>query len=207
MYTPPAFRLADRSRALEIAAAYPFGVFAAALDGGIEITHLPMKLREEASGLRLIGHVAKANPLVRAFAAGSVGTAVFSGPHAYISPDWYAAENQVPTWNYVAVHVSGPLSPITGDDDLKDLLAELTDPNERDLSPKPAWTHGKMPEDLLGRMLKGIVGFEMRVESLIAKSKLGQNKTKADILGAITGLEARGGAGDLATAALMRETL
>ena len=207
MYTPPAFHLTDRSRALKIAAEHPFGVFAAALDGGIEITHMPMKLSEGATGLRLIGHVAKANPLVRAFEAGAIGTAVFSGPHAYISPDWYAAENQVPTWNYVAVHVSGPLSPITGEDAMKDLLAELTDPNESDLAPKPAWTHGKMPQDLLGRMLKGIVGFEMRVESLIAKSKLGQNKAKADTLGAIAGLEARGGAGDLATAALMRETL
>jgi transcriptional regulator len=87
------------------------------------------------------------------------------------------------------------------------LLAELTLPHEADLAPKPAWTHGKMPEDLLGRMLKGIVGFEMRVETLTAKSKLGQNKPKADTEGAIAGLEARGGAGDLATAALMRETL
>lgn len=207
MYTPPAFKLTDRARALEIALEHPFGVFAAILDGGIEITHLPMKLSEEAAGLRLVGHVARANPLVRAIEAGSIGTAVFSGPHAYISPDWYESENQVPTWNYVAVHVSGPLSAITEDDALKDLLAELTAPHEGDLAPKPAWTHGKMPVDLLGRMLKGIVGFEMRVENLIAKTKLGQNKAAADSLGAITGLEARGGSGDLATAALMRESL
>ena len=207
MYTPAAFHLSDKTRALEVAAEYPFGVFVATLDGSIEITHLPMKLSEGPTGLRLIGHVAKANPLVRAFEARTVGTAVFSGPHAYISPDWYAAENQVPTWNYVAVHVSGPLAPITDDDALKDLLAELTDPNEGALAPKPAWTHGKMPQDQLARMLKGIVGFEMRVESLVAKSKLGQNKATADTLGAIAGLEARGGAGDLATAILMRETL
>jgi transcriptional regulator len=207
MYTPPAFRLEDTSRALEIAAAYPFGVFAALLDGEIEVTHLPMKLSETPAGLRLIGHVAKANPLVKSITAGATGTAVFSGPHAYISPDWYAEGNLVPTWNYVAVHVSGPLLPITDDEALKDLLAALTLPQETDLAPKPAWTHGKMPEDLLGRMLKGIVGFEMRVETLTAKTKLSQNRSKADIAGAIEGLEARGGAGDIATAALMREML
>jgi transcriptional regulator len=215
MYTPPAFRLQDRDLALQVVEENPFGMLAALIGGGdrgvgetgvgeIEITHIPMQVSADGEALRVIGHVARGNPLVRAFEAGAVGTAVFSGPHAYISPDWYAAEDQVPTWNYVAVHFKGRLTPITDPEALRGLLSELVASQETVLAPKRPWDHTMMPDGLMDRMMKGIVGFSMAVATIEAKAKMAQNKRPEDRDGAIGGLTARGDPGSVATAEWMR---
>src|SRR3546814_1620967 len=94
---------------------HPFAILAAATGpGAVEITHLPILVDRDGEVVTLRGHVARANPMARLIADSTPqaplhATAVFAGPQAYVSPDWYETENQVPTWNYLAVHASGAL--------------------------------------------------------------------------------------------------
>jgi len=207
MYTPPAFALRDDALTLQLCRDHAFGMLIATVEAdgapAVEIAHLPMLVEGTDRPVRVLGHVAKGNPIRHALLAGGRGTAVFSGPHAYISPDWYAAEDQVPTWNYLAVHLHGRFEPVTESGDLARLLAAITAPHENDLAPKRPWTQDKMSDGLMERMMKGIVGFRLLVERVEAKAKLSQNKKAPDLDGAIAGLTDRGGPGDLATAAWM----
>lgn len=199
MYIPPAFRFDDRDAAIETMRDNPFALLVVATARGeLEITHLPVLLDVEGDALTLRGHVSKANPAAALIAGATAGepvraTVVFSGPHAYVSPDWYEAENQVPTWNYVAVHASGPLQHVAEPAEVERLLADLSAVHEAALAPKKPWTLGKMAPGLLERMMKGIVAFRLPVDRLEAKAKLSQNKGEADRGGVVAALEALGG--------------
>jgi transcriptional regulator len=125
------------------------------------------------------------------------------GPDSYVSPDWYGSEDQVPTWNYVAVEAEGTARPLS-EAELADLLDALSAAHEARLAPKPPWTRGKMSPGRFEAMLKAIVGYELRIEALRGTRKLGQNKKGAELAGAIAGLEASGHA-DIA--ALMHSSL
>jgi len=200
MYIPPAFRLQDRAATLAVMRDNAFAVLVAHQDEHVEITHLPLMVEERGGDLVIRGHVARANPIVALIEGGAAATAVFTGPHAYISPDWYGIHNQVPTWNYVAVHASGRLSAVTETEATVDLLADLSAENEAPLAPKTPWTHDKMRDGLMTRMVKGVLAFELPVDRLEAKAKLSQNKKPEDVGRAVAGLRGRGGPGDLATA-------
>lgn len=203
MYIPPAFRLDDTEAALKVMRENPFAVLVAHRADTVEISHLPLMVVARESGLVVRGHVARANAMVAMIEDGAAATAVFGGAHAYISPDWYASENQVPTWNYVAVHAAGRLEALHDPAAVAALLTDLSVENEVPLAPKAPWLPAKMTDGLLERMMKGILAFELPVERLEAKAKLSQNKKSEDIAGAVDGLRSRGGAGDLATADLM----
>lgn len=203
MYIPPAFRLEDRSAIVTVMRDHAFAVLVAHGEAAVEITHLPLLVEERQGDLVIRGHVARANPMVAMIEAGAQATAVFSGPHAYISPDWYASADQVPTWNYVAVHAGGRLVAVPEAESTTALLADLSSENEMPLAPKTPWSHEKMPDGLMARMMKGILAFELPIERLEAKAKLSQNKKPEDIAGAVAGLRLRGGLGDLAMATWM----
>ena len=113
-----------------------------------------------------------------------------AGPDAYISPDWYVSSNQVPTWNYVAVHVTGTAAPMDASR-LRDHVDRLSALFERRL-PKPPWTSAKMDPARLAAMLKAIVGMTITVEALEGQWKLGQRKGLGDHEGAVAGLRSRG---------------
>lgn len=213
MYIPPAFRLADHAAALEVMRRHPFALLVLATGAGeTEIAHLPLLIDIDGEGegavLWVRGHVAKANPVARLVAGSSTdapvrATAVFTGPNAYVSPDWYAAEHQVPTWNYLAVHASGPLTAIDAPDAVDAVLADLSAVHEAALAPKRPWTLDKMPGGLIERMRKGLTAFRFPVDRLEPKAKLSQNKGAADRGGVVAALDARGGDA-AATAAWMR---
>ena len=100
----------DREQALTLIEQYSFGTLVTADGTSREATHLPFVVDRHADGsATLLGHVARANPHARAIESGAAALAIFTGPHAYVSPRWYAAGGAVPTWNYAAVHVSGAL--------------------------------------------------------------------------------------------------
>lgn len=209
MYTPPAFRLADRAAALELMRAHPFAMLVAATGpGAVEITHLPILVDVDGDSLTLRGHVAKANPMSGLIAGSTAApvraTVVFSGPQAYVSPDWYATENQVPTWNYLAVHASGALEHIADPAAFEALLADLSAEHEAVLAPKRPWTMDKMLPGTVGRMMKGITGFRLTVDLLEAKAKLSQNKNAVDHGGVVAALDALDRPDTVATAAWMR---
>jgi transcriptional regulator len=126
------------------------------------------------------------------------------GPHAYVSPDWYGSDGLVPTWNYIAVEGAGRVRRLS-DAGLRRFLSDLSAREESALTPKPAWTIGRVPPERLDLLLNAIAGFELVFETLEGKTKLSQNRDEADRKGAMRGLEQRGDAASLAVAAAMRE--
>jgi transcriptional regulator len=152
------------------------------IDGPM-VVHVPVVVRAPD---RILFHVARGN---RATASLDGARALLSclGPDAYVSPDWYGTKEQVPTWNYVAVEAEGTLHRLD-DEGLTALLDALSEAHEARLAPKPVWTRDKMSPSRFGAMLKAIVGFELRIETLRGTRKLGQHKNEAEREGAADGL-------------------
>lgn len=191
LYTPNSFRWDDRAAVAALIDAHPFALLLTVTDGcEPAVTHLPL-LRD---GDCLVGHMARANPHWQQFAAGRT-LAVFQGPHAYVSPRWYVEPaEQVPTWNFAAVHLSGRVEVLTPAE-AGEAVRVLTRRFDPGFVPAP----GRV-EQLLG----GIVAFRLHIERVEAKNKMNQNKTAADRAGVIAGLRATGRPEDAAVAAWMQ---
>lgn len=165
-------------------------------DGVVVATHLPLTYHPEEAVLR--GHVARANGHWHQFETPGPALAIFSGPHAYVSPRWYQPAPSVPTWNYEAVHVYGTARLVEGEAALRSILETLSAQYD------PAWPVAALPEKYLAGMMRGIVGIELAIERIEAKRKLSQNRSAADVAGVIAALE--GGTDmDRAVAAAMRQ--
>ena len=172
MYVPPHFAETDPAKLFDFIEANSFGLLVSRADGRPFASHLPLLLDRHAGPHgRLVGHVARAHPQWRG-AAGPEVLAVFSGPHAYISPTWYEAERAVPTWNYVAVHVYGTLHLVEEHDALLDIVRDMVRFYEQAM-PRP-WDFDPA-SDYANKMLQGIVGFRVEVTRVEGKWKLGQN--------------------------------
>jgi transcriptional regulator len=157
---------------------------------------------------RLLLHMARANEHWRSIDPGAPALAIVAGPQAYVSPAWYATKQEhgrvVPTWNYSAVHLSGT---VTVHDDphwVRDLVERLTDLHETG-RPDP-WAVSDAPATYVDKMLRAIVGLELRVERVEAKAKLSQNRSDEDRTGVVAGLESEGAARDRAVARAMRDS-
>jgi transcriptional regulator len=177
MYVPAAFRVEDTSSLYGAIEAYSFATVVTVADDVPFATHVPLLLEQRADGPALLGHVARANPHWRRFDGSRQALAIFHGPHAYISPSWYATQPAVPTWNYVAVHAYG--APCVRDDEtwVSQLLDRLVAKYESAL-PEP-WS-GDLPGAFRQRMIRAVVGFEMPIERIEGKFKVGQNRPAAD---------------------------
>jgi len=191
LFIPSSFRIDDRDTLFAFIGRYGFATLVTPLDGSPFASHLPLLLDRETD--LLLGHVSRANPHWAAFAAGAESLAVFAGPHAYVSPTWYATAPAVPTWNYAAVHVYGVprlLSPERTRE-----VVDLTVQKYEGSRPAP-WAD-EMPEDLRGKLLAGIVGFELPISRIEGKFKLGQNRSAADQAGMLAGLRGDGAEANL----------
>lgn len=173
-------------------------------DGPPNATLLPVLWRGDA----VIAHMAKANPHWRSIAEGDPGLLVVAGPEAYVSPSWYPSKAEhgrvVPTWNYVAVQLSGTLHLHTEPSWLLEAVRALTDRHEsrRD----EPWSVTDAPADFTSSKLRAIVGIEMVVDRVEGKAKLSQNRSAADRGGVIAGLRAEpDGRGAAAVAAAMEQ--
>jgi transcriptional regulator len=146
----------------------------------LRITHIPCFMdRGKGEYGTIFGHISRNNEQSKAFDNTQQAVIVFRGPHSYISPTWYAKSDMaVPTWNFGVVHASGRLRPITEKPELHGLLAKLIDKNE-DYS-KSTYNFAKLPDSYINGMLGGIIGFEMKIELLEGKFKLGQERSDAD---------------------------
>ena len=195
MHPNPAFRQEPDSRSLAFARDRAFGTLIA---GGAEplLSHVPFLLSEDGATAEM--HLVRSNPIARA--GGGAAILAVTGPDAYVSPDWYGVADQVPTWNYVAVHLHGRLEPLP-EDGLRAHLDRLSAAQEGRLLPKPPWTSAKMTPDVLARMMRQIVPFRLIVEEVRATWKLSQNKPRDVRLRAADRLAGRG---DTAMAALVR---
>jgi transcriptional regulator len=203
MYVPAHFKedRVDELHAMMHATA--LGTLVIAGPGGFEASHVPMLIDPEPGPYgTLRGHVARANPQWRD--AGDAkrpavmvqALAMFLGPNAYITPNWYATKKLtgkvVPTWNYTAVHAHGAVTFFDDRDRLLDIVTRLTNLHEgRRTAP---WAVSDAPADYIETMLKAIVGFELPIARLEGKWKLGQNRSAEDYTGVREGLEVEGAA-------------
>jgi len=200
MHPNPAFRYVAQDQNLKFAAERGFGMLAiAGTDGMPLLAHIPFVLDQG----RVLFHLVRSNPIARCLKEPVSAKLAVQGPHSYISPDWYGVEDQVPTWNYVSVHLAGQAQ-LLPQDQLRDILDRLSDRFEQALSPKPVWKTDKMPSDLLDRMMRQIVPCALSIEDVQGTWKLAQNKPEAARLGAAEGVAAQGiGSGLAELAALM----
>lgn len=178
IYIPAAFAGNDRAAIAQLVAGYPFATLITAHSGGSEITHLPLLLVPDREPYgTIIGHLARANTHWEKFAEGCT-TAVFQGPHHYISPAWYAqAEGSVPTWNYAVVHLTGHPE-IVADTAAIDAILDST-VRHFESHHEPAW-EPQLTADALRAMREAIVAFRIPVTHAEAKFKLSQNRSPAD---------------------------
>jgi transcriptional regulator len=174
MHPNPIFRNADAAQSLAFARARSFGALAINAEPAPLFAHIPFLLSETTGHADL--HLVRSNQIARALRDGPIAAKLaVTSSDSYISPDWYGIADQVPTWNYVAVHFTGllELQPI---DTLRDLLDRQSELFEQQLLPKPPWTMGKMTPDVLEKMMRAIVPVRLHIEDMQSTWKLGQNK-------------------------------
>lgn len=186
---------------------HPFATLVSLGADGLIGSHLPMLWDPVPAPFgTLSGHIARPNPQGEGARDGVEALAIFLGPQAYISPNWYPSKREhgkvVPTWNYIAVHAYGPLTIVDDTEWLRLLVTRLTDLHEN-LSAVP-WKVTDAPAAFVDQMLKGIVGIEIPVTRLEGKWKLSQNRPAADQASTVSGLDARGDTASRAIAEAMR---
>jgi transcriptional regulator len=204
MYIPSHFPMADISAVQRHVRRNPFATIAGMCGGELHFAYVPVVLDvvpAPLGGVRF--HLARANPLAK-MEDGAALKLSWLGAHAYISPDWYGSNAQVPTWNYVAVEGTGRVRRLDATE-LRRQIEELSAQEEAALLPKAPWTIAKMEPRQVDKMLTAIAGFQLAFATLEGQAKLSQNKSAADAAGVIGGLQKRGDGASMAVAALMQQ--
>jgi transcriptional regulator len=206
MYLPQVYREERPKVQFDLIRTHPLGLLISSGNGGLMANPIPfVAYPEEGAQGVLRAHVARANPQWAEMASTAECLVVFQGPHAYISPSWYATKatthKVVPTWNYATVHVWG--RPRANEDAswLRRQIDDLTHAHE---GGRPApWEVRDAPADFIAAQLKAIVGIEITITRIEAKWKMSQNRSEPDRRGVATGLRAEGGADKTADANLV----
>ncbi len=173
MHPNPIYRQTAPDRNLAYARDRAFGVLAINGPDGPILAHIPFLLAND--GVTIDLHLVRSNPIARALATPQQATIAVSGPDSYISPDFYGAPDQVPTWNYIAVHLRGTLE-LLAQDTMRDMLDRQSAHSEATLDPKPRWTTTKMTPEVLHKMMRQIVPYRMAITGVGGTWKLDQNK-------------------------------
>ena len=178
LYIPKPHLVEDRKLLHDFMDEFPFADLVTS-SPALRITHIPVFLdRDLGQYGRICGHISRQNPQGKAFDSQQSGVMVFHGPHSYISPSWSSKTGAVPTWNFAVVHATGKLNPITDKKALHDLLARLIGKFED--HGKSNYDFAKLPETYKYGLIGGLIGFEMEIELLEGKFKLGQQGSSAD---------------------------
>ena len=204
MYVPSHFEETRASEISRIIEAFPLATLVAQTQDGLIANHIP--LMQEVlpdGGVRLIGHIARNNPLHEDALSDVEGMAIFRAGDGYISPNWYPSKadhhKHVPTYNYQAVHCYGHLRMIDDPKVLRGIVGKLTKRFETETNGKQAWRMSDAPRDFMAQMIDAIIGIEIDVSRVVAKSKLSQNREAGDFDSVIAHLE-QAGSLELATA-------
>lgn len=176
MHPNPVYHDADAAQNLAFARERAFGVLAVAGDDVPLLAHVPFLLSDDGATAEL--HLVRSNPIARALQEPRPAKIAISGADSYISPDWYGVADQVPTWNYVAVHLTGILE-LRPQKEMHDLLDRQSAMYEERLLPKAPWKTAKMTPEVLDRMMRMIVPCRMQITGVDGTWKLGQNKPDA----------------------------
>lgn len=207
MYIPDHSKTKNEAQILDLVKENSF-VTLVSLDseGFPYISHIPVSCVTQDNKLVSInGHFSSRNPHVQLLKKSPKITAIFHGPHTYITPNWYRSGRDVPTWNYAVVHVAGHLKFIEDEAGIAEILKELTVENET--GPNP-WIF-ELPDDLSapGILSKAIIGFQITPEKIEGKFKLSLNRSQEDQLGITEGLQARGDDRSKSIVQLMKKNL
>ena len=195
MYVPEYFRETRIDALQAFVERHPLATLVAMTAQGLTANHVPLRsqLLAEGGGI-LHGHIARANSLWRELKPESEVLAIFTGAEGYVSPNWYPSKREqgrvVPTWNYATVHVKGSITFIEDASWLRELVGWLTEEHEQGRPDR--WNVSDAPGDYIEAMLRAIVGFEIRVSSIVGKFKGSQNRSAADRAGVDAALRAAG---------------
>ncbi|UTL73245.1 FMN-binding negative transcriptional regulator [Bacillus halotolerans] len=203
MYIPKYYKVTNADDIWDFVQNNSFGTIVTTAQGKPIATHLPLQFMKEGDTYYITGHIAYGNSQWRTFETCEDVLVMFQGPHAYISSSWYEKEN-VPTWNYQAVHVYGTAS-ILNEEDLKHDLTMLLQKYEKHRKNPVLWD--KLSPRLLESQLKGIVGFKMKVGEIQASYKLSQNRNEKDYMNIIDQLLHEGNPNSKQMAELMEKRL
>jgi len=196
MFVPDNFSLTDKNTIKTLINDYGFATLVSVIDERPYATHLPLMVETgEDDEWILFGHMAKANPHWRNLESNKV-MAIFQGPHAYVSPTWYA-NGGVPTWNYMVIHMYG-VAKLVDRNQLRNIVEDLSEQYER-------FRDDPWIPDYADGMLDAIVGFKIIIEEIQGKSKLSQNKDVSDRLNVISGFEQSAGISEIKLAAVMKK--
>ena len=197
IYIPVANRMTDRTTMLAFMQQYDFATLISnSSEGTPQVSYAPIMVSHDDTTITLEFHLARANTHNRLLQNSVPVTAMFHGPHAFISPSWYESKGAVPTWNYAVVHATGTAHVIAEPDNAMPMLNRLTQFYD---DQHPGYT-----TDEVGHMLQGIVAYRMHVDTLEGKFKLGQNRPMADRVGMRAQLEHSDNQRIQALAALMK---
>lgn len=196
MHPNPLFRVEDRALLESLIGEIGFGMVFAQTPDGPRVAHVPLVSTRDGA---LQFHLARGNALTRHL-AGSEALAVINGPDAYVSPRWYADRGQVPTWDYVALELEGPVRQMD-EDGLRGLLDAIGEREEARIAAGEPWKAEDVPADNWSRLMRGIVGFELEIRAWRPTFKLSQNKPVEERERIAAALEAKGSP---AIAALIR---
>lgn len=200
MYTPPHYSNNDIDEIKAFLKQNSFGILINIVDNKPWGTHIPLELETDGKGKDvLVGHIAKANPQWKHFKDESEVLCIFNGPHAYVSSSWYK-EEEVPTWNYIAVHVYGTLN-ILSEEETMASMHRLVEKYEKD-SKNPISLKNMSSKTL--RQVKGVVGFQINVSDIQATYKLSQTRSD-DHQKIISELKERPDSGSQGIAGLMED--
>lgn len=191
MHAAPAFRMDDQGAMTAFIEARHFATLVVSGENGPVAAHIPMIVNRDGAGapVSLEGHVARNNPLASVAAKPMRALAIFAGADAYVTPSLYLSKREhgkvVPTWNYVAVHVSGEVETF---DDAGALLAQVS--RITDMMEQPAavpWKVSDAPDDYVAKMLGAITGVRLRIDAIEGIRKLSQNRSEADRASVLNG--------------------
>ena len=191
MHAPAHFRIEDSDELVAFIEARHFATLVVTGEAGPLAAHIPMLLTRDAAGapFALEGHVARNNPLVMAAERGAPALAIFAGPDAYVTPSLYVSKREhgkvVPTWNYMAVHVTGPIETFDDQLALHDQVSRITDKMEQPTA--APWKVKDAPDDYIAKMLNAIVGVRLTIATIEGIAKLSQNRPEGDRAGVING--------------------
>ena len=177
MYIPRWNKIEDRDTIRQFVDDVGFASLVTPSDSGLKVTHLPLLYVDSPGDGIISGHMAKKNDHWKVFDGEQESVVIFQGPNAYVSPEWYETRPAVPTWNYGVVHMRGAVTMIDNTDWLIQHVDDLVDFHEAgigDGSKEASY------EEIRTKLLGGIVGFQMHVESVEAKFKLSQNRSEED---------------------------
>lgn len=189
MHPNPVFRKTTSADNLAFVRSRSFGTLCVNAEEGPLLAHIPFVLQDDNTQADF--HLVRSNPIARMSPQDSAAVLSVSGPDSFISPDWYEIDDQVPTWNYVAVHLRGTLEQRPASD-LRPHLDRLSEQFEARLTPKSPWTTNKMDAQVLEKMMRMIVPFRMKIQKVESTWKLGQNKPDAARIAAASRVEVDG---------------